>query len=429
MPYAAGYKDKARAVAPEVLSPRRLAAVYATGLLDTEPEEGFDDLARLAAAVAGGQRAFITVVDERRSFWKSAVGPGLGGEGPRCNDIPDSPCQILIATGKPLIVDDAVADPRIRNLAAVRALEIGAWAGYPIHSPGGEVLGGLCVLDDRTHKWTEAEIQGLGILARSVTTEIGLRQSLEHAEKQVRTLQESLLPDVLPVIPGLEAAAAFLPSGGAEVSGDFYDLFALPGGRWGAVLGDVCGKGVQAAKVTSLARYTLRAEAGRHLSPAVVLDRLNHALIAQQGEDGRFLTAVYTTFQITPAGVAGSLCTGGHPPALLCRAGGRIQEIGRPGTLLGFASEVDLSDFRFRLGPGDTLLLYSDGITEARRARGPASLYPMFGQEQLSEILASCTGQGAQAVLDRICATVREHTAGQPGDDIALLALHVPAAA
>jgi len=424
MPGAAG-----RQVAPEVLSPRRLAAVYATGLLDSEPEEGFDDLARLAAAVAGGQRAFITVVDERRSFWKSAVGPGLGGAGPRHNDIPDSPCQILIATDKPLIVDDAIADPRIRDLAAVRSLEIGAWAGYPIHSPEGQVLGGLCVLDDRPHKWTEAEIQGLGILARSVTTEIGLRQSLEHANEQVRTLQESLLPGVLPAIPGVEAAAAFLPSGGAEVSGDFYDLFALPSDRWGAVLGDVCGKGVQAAKVTSLARYTLRAEARRQLPPAAVLDRLNSALIMQQGEDGRFVTAVYATFRTTPTGVAGRLCTGGHPPALLCRTDGRIQEIGQPGTLLGFTSDVDLADFRFRLGSGDTLLLYSDGVTEARRARGPASLYPMYGQEHLSEVLASCAGQGAQAALDRICATVLEHTADQPGDDIALLALHVPVGA
>lgn len=413
---------------PEVLSARRLAAVYATGLLDSEPEEGFDDLARLAAAVAGGQRAFITVVDERRSFWKSAVGPGLGGGGPRCNDIPDSPCQILIATDKPLIVDDAVADPRTRNLAAVRALAIGAWAGYPIHSPDGEVLGGLCVLDDRPHKWTEAQIQGLGILARSVTTEIGLRQSLEHANEQVRTLQESLLPDVLPAIAGLDVAAAYLPSGGAEVSGDFYDLFALRRGRWGAVLGDVCGKGVQAAKVTALARYTLRAEASRHPSPAMVLDRLNNALIDQQGEDGRFLTAVYATFRTTPTGVAGRLCTGGHPPALLYRADGRIQEIGQPGTLLGFAPQVHLADVQFRLGPGDTLLLYSDGITEARGGRGPASRYPMYGQEHLSEILASCAGQGAQAALDRICATVQEHTAGQPGDDIALLALHVPPA-
>ncbi|HEV2635933.1 MAG TPA: GAF domain-containing SpoIIE family protein phosphatase [Actinocrinis sp.] len=415
-------------IAPEVLAPRRLAAVYASGLLDAGPEDGFDDLARLAAAVAGGQRAFITVIDERRSYWLSAVGPGLGGDGPRCLDLPDSPCQLLIATGKPLIIDDTAADPRVSGLAGVSSLAIGAWAGYPIHSPDGEILGGLCVLNDHPHRWTEEQIQGLGILARSVTTEIGLRQSLRAATRQVRVLQESLLPETLPEIPGLDASAAYLPSGGAEVSGDFYDLFALRNDTWGVVLGDVCGKGVRAAKITALARYTLRAEATRHQSPAVVLGRLNTALITQQVKHRRFLTAVYATFRMTPSGgLAGRISAGGHPLPLVRRADGRVQEVGRLGMLLGLATEVDLSDVRFRLEPGDTLLLFSDGVTEARRAHGPAELRPVYGEERLHEVLASCAELSAAQTLDRICLSVREHTDGQMSDDTALLAVHVPA--
>jgi serine phosphatase RsbU (regulator of sigma subunit) len=412
-------------VPAEVLAARRLAAVLATGLLDSDPEEGFDDLARLAAAVAGGQRAFITVVDERRSFWKSAVGPGLGGPGPRENPVTDSPCQILIATNRPLIVDDAAADPRIRDLAAVGRLSIGAWAGFPIHSPDGDVLGGLCVLADVPRQWSEAEVRGLGILARSVTTEIGLRQSLHAATERVRELQESLLPVVLPDVPGLEAAAAYLPSGGAQVSGDFYDLFALRGGHWGAALGDVCGKGVHAAKLTALARYTLRAEATRHLSPAAVLARLNSALFDQQDEDRRFLTAVYATVHLTAAGAAGRLCTAGHPPALILRASGQVREAGHPGPLLGMVPTVTLQDMRFYLRPRETLLLYTDGITEARLARGPER--PLFGDAALRSTLAGCQGLGAAGTLERIVATVKGHTRGQTSDDAALLALHLPA--
>ncbi|MFI2765015.1 PP2C family protein-serine/threonine phosphatase [Streptomyces echinatus] len=94
-------------------------------------------------------------------------------------------------------------------------------------------------------------------------------------------------------------------------------------------MGDVCGKGTEAAKVTALARYTLRAEATQHLSPTAVLTQLNSALLAQRVGAGRFLTAVYATFRLTPAGVASRLCTAGHPPALIRRAGGRVQPLGR----------------------------------------------------------------------------------------------------
>jgi serine phosphatase RsbU (regulator of sigma subunit) len=417
-------------IAPEVFSPRRVAAVRATGLLDTAPEEGFDDLARLAVVVAGGQRALITLVDDHRSFWKSAVGPGTDAAGGiRQNAIPDSPCQILVATDRPLIVDDAHAPGSpIRLLRAVDALAIGAWVGFPIHGPGGEVLGGLCVIDEHPHTWTADEIRGLATLARSVSTEIGLRQALSQAVARVRTLQDSLLPPVLPSVPGIEAAAVYLPAGGADVLGDFYDLFRLRGEHWAAVLGDVCGKGFEAATVTALARYTLRAEAARSLSPAAVLKRLHLALLdRQQCEEQRFLTAIHATFRPTATGLSGRLCTAGHPPALIRRADGRIQEVGEPGTLLGAFADVRLTESRFRLRAGDTLLMYTDGITEAhthtpgRRPRGP-----LFGEHRLREVLAECGGLGAQATIARVAAAALAHTGGQAGDDTALLALRVP---
>jgi serine phosphatase RsbU (regulator of sigma subunit) len=105
-------------------------------------------------------------------------------------------------------------------------------------------------------------------------------------------------------VPGLDTAARYIPASGSgvEVVGDFYDLFQARGPWWAAVLGDVCGKGVEAAKVTALARYTLRADAGQHLSPAAILERLNTAMLAQNAP--LFLTAVYATFRTTATGLA-----------------------------------------------------------------------------------------------------------------------------
>ncbi|MDR6318572.1 GAF domain-containing protein [Actinoplanes couchii] len=226
-----------------VLDPQRLAAVAASGLLDTAPEGAFDDLARLALAITGAQMAFFTVADGRRSFWKSAV--GLDTSAGRENDIRDSPCHILIGTGRELIAEDAVTDPRIGHLAAVDALGIGAWAGYPVTSPEGQVLGGFCVIDRSPRPFSAEQTQALRTLARTVSSEIALRQALRQAQHSgdasaalARTLQDSLLPPRLPDAPGLDVAAVYLPAGtdAGEVVGDFYDLFRTRGQSWCAVI-------------------------------------------------------------------------------------------------------------------------------------------------------------------------------------------------
>ncbi|MFD8079022.1 PP2C family protein-serine/threonine phosphatase [Streptomyces sp. NPDC059718] len=208
--------------------------------------------------------------------------------------------------------------------------------------------------------------------------------------------------------------------------GDFYDLFHAKGPWWCTVMGDVCGKGTEAAKVTALARYTLRAEATQHMSPAAVLDRLNTALIEQRKGE-RFLTAVYATFRTTAAGVTGRLCTAGHPPALIRRANGRVQEVGRHGSLLGVLTDVTLADTPFRLAPGDTLLLYTDGATEARARRTASSgTQPEYGEHSLVAALAACHELDAQGIVTHIGDLLAEYTGDWASDDTALLALRVP---
>ncbi|MFE1147886.1 PP2C family protein-serine/threonine phosphatase [Streptomyces albidoflavus] len=423
---------------PAALSdPARLAAVRGTGLLDTGPEPVFEDLATLAARITGAGRAFVTLVDEERSYWKSCVGVDVTGG--RENPVRESFCYFLVGFGgDPFMVEDAAHDPRTRDHPGVGPMKIGAWAGYPLLGPDGEVLGSFCVVDESPRAWTEADRATLATLSRSASAEIHLRQSLaasQHAHRLsadlAHTLQRGLLPPALRPVPGLDAAAAYVPASASAhhdvtVGGDFYDLFHAAGPYYGAFLGDVCGKGVEAAQVTSMARYTLRADAGEVLSPARLLTRLNTAMLTQEAP--LFLTAVHATFRRTRAGAAGRVCLAGHPRPLVRRADGRVREVGRPGTLLGVVEDVELADTRFRLAPGDLLLLYSDGAYEARPAPGapPEAAREPFGEADLHATLAATHGLDAAATVDRITGALRGHHGGWASDDTALLALRVP---
>ncbi|MFC5288531.1 PP2C family protein-serine/threonine phosphatase [Actinokineospora guangxiensis] len=190
------------------------------------------------------------------------------------------------------------------------------------------------------------------------------------------------------------------------------------------MIGDVCGHGIEAAKITALARYTARAEGTQHSSPATVLGRLNGALLDQHPGSTRFLTAAYATFRATNRGVAGRLCLAGHPHQLILRADGGVEPAGRPGSLLGVFPDVTLVDVRFRLAPGDALLLFTDGATEARPPEPVDGHRPMLGEDGLARVLAACAGMTAEEIVVRLA----EHNHKQPTDDTALLVLRVPAA-
>lgn len=415
-----------------VIHPDRLLAVVQSGLLDTESENRFDDLVQLARDVVGGQRAFFTVVDAHRAFWVSAVGVDAS-EGREAR-VEDSVSQIIIAADAPLVVEDARRDARTRRLGVVTELGVGACIGYPVHDAVGHVLGGLCVMSNDARTWTSREQRALATLARAVGTEVQLRRALSESRAQVeamrdardghaalaRSLQDSLLPPLLPAIPGIAAAAAYLPAGhGVEVVGDFYDLFEA-GAQWWAVMGDVCGHGVEAAKVTALARYTVRTEAGHPgATPGTVLLRLHDALIAQHGHT-RLVTAALVTLRPGPGGLTGSFCSAGHEPPLIRRADARIDSSPTRGRLLGVTDDVVLDDTAFMLGHGDALILYTDGVTEARAGRG----HELFGDERLAHVLAKrCHGLDADGILDEVLRAVAEHNKGYHPDDTAVMVI------
>lgn len=169
----------AEAVPPEVRDAARLAAVAATGLLDTPPESPFDDLARVAADVLRAPSAFVTLVDEERSFWKACVGTDAGV---REHRVEESFCQYVVATAAPLMVGDTRLDPLTRGNPSIEAMGVIAWAGVPLLSPDGHVLGSFCVLDTVRREWSEADERALLALGRCASTEIALRAGLAAAE-------------------------------------------------------------------------------------------------------------------------------------------------------------------------------------------------------------------------------------------------------
>jgi serine phosphatase RsbU (regulator of sigma subunit) len=202
------------------------------------------------------------------------------------------------------------------------------------------------------------------------------------------------------------------------VGGDFYDLFNVAGDEWIAVVGDVCGKGTEAAAVTALARYTIRTAAVRRRSPASILAWLNDSM-CRQDLQGRFCTIACVHLDTSRPAIRVAVSCGGHPPALLRRADGAVEELGTAGTLLGLVRDPQLSDQRSELHPGDALVLFTDGITEARAPER------MLEPDDLRRALSTMPGDSARGIVERLTALAMGAEGTPPRDDIALLALRV----
>jgi PAS domain S-box-containing protein len=231
------------------------------------------------------------------------------------------------------------------------------------------------------------------------------------------TLQASLLPPVLPELPGIEIAAEYRPAGeGFEVGGDFYDVFSTAEDQWYAVIGDVCGKGAEAAAVTALARYTIRATAVRRRSPSAILRWLSDAMIQQGEAGGRFCTIACAHLDLARSPARVTVACGGHPLPLVVRGDGGVDEVGIPGTLLGLVPQPDLQDRSTELRPGDVLVLYTDGLTEAG---APARVW---SPAELAASAGGATGRPAAEVVEHLVSAALGGLAA-PRDDVAVLAL------
>jgi serine phosphatase RsbU (regulator of sigma subunit) len=243
---------------------------------------------------------------------------------------------------------------------------------------------------------------------------------LEERERHIaRTLQASLLPPVLPEIDGLDVAARYLPGGeGTVVGGDLYDLFPL-GDDWAFVLGDVCGKGAEAAALTSMVRFTIRAEAAHRAGPGEVLSLLNEAIL-RQFSDGRFCTVLHGRVRVGSEGVRLTIACAGHPPPLVVGGAGSVQTVQCGGRLLGVVPAIELQTVDVQLEAGEALVCFTDGVTEGR---GPGG---MFGDGPLGAVLAANAGADADGLAEAVVRAVLDFQGGRTQDDLALLVLKVP---
>ncbi|WP_225637126.1 PP2C family protein-serine/threonine phosphatase [Streptomyces solaniscabiei] len=442
-------------VPDEAVEVGRMEAVRRYDILDTPPDGAFDRVAALAARLFDVPVATVTIVDEDRIWFKAAH--GLDG----VSEIGRDPglCGSAVLRDDALVIPDTLLDEvACGNPLVTGPLGVRFYAAAPITTADGHKLGTVNVLDTKPRSITSEQTATLTDLAAIVMDEMELRLSAlrtvrqeqraaeaeraarEQAEKDkaaiasfASTLQRTLLPPALPTVPGLELACHYHTASVHDVGGDFYDVFPLPAGKWGLFLGDVCGKGAEAATITSLARYTLRASAQHTDDPVAVLEALNSALLADVWAGSRFCTAFFAT--LTPDAAGGftvELATGGHPPAYHLspappEAGPathtRVEAVSpKGGMLIGAFPGARFASTTLHLAPGQALLLYTDGLTEAH-----TSTDTMLGDEGLTAFLtarpASCGA--AQLVQDTV--GLLDALPEGASDDVALLALSVPA--
>jgi PAS domain S-box-containing protein len=357
---------------------------------------------------------------------------------------PDAPRGVgqALRTGRPELVaeitesllEEAARDAEHREI--LRDLGLKSYMIVPLVARG-RTLGAISLVSaESERRYGDAELELAEELARRAALAVDNARLYRGRVQVARTLQQGLLPPRLPEVPGVEVGLRYLSAGEVDVGGDFYDLFETrmvyqnassepPSSSWGVVIGDVSGKGAEAAAVLAFARYTIRALATREPCPSTVLAGLNEAMLHQRHERGdhKFCTVIYVRLETdegnTERDVRITVSRGGHPPPFLLKADGSIDKIGQPGRVMGVFNDANLTEERASLGPGDALILYTDGVVEAR---SPDGLF--FGEERLKTILRSSVAQDASTIASRIENAVL--TQGQaPRDDIAVLVLRV----
>lgn len=292
-------------------------------------------------------------------------------------------------------------------------------------SPGGDGLLGASVRrvrEKRLEITTGISQQAaLAIQNAQLQQETVERERLEREIQLAREIQRTFLPQTLPVLPGWDLQARWRTA--REVGGDFYDVFDLPDGRLGIVIADVADKGMPAALFMVLSRTLIRANVQTDCSPGEVLSRVNEVILPDT-ENGMFLTVVYGVLDLESGDF--EYANAGHNPPLLVRVNrGEVESLGRTSMALGVLDSLNVGQSRVRLNPGDYLLLYTDGLTEAFSKQGD-----MYGQKRvLEELQAICPDPGegvdtAEQLLDEVENSLREFVADTPlADDLTLVAL------
>ncbi|MGQ0465362.1 MAG: PP2C family protein-serine/threonine phosphatase [Sporichthyaceae bacterium] len=287
-------------------------------------------------------------------------------------------------------------------------------ATVPLRAAGDD-LGTLTVV--RTAEFAEGDLALLQEVARRGVAALVAAEAYEERAHLARTLRTALIPPKLPNIPGVDLGARYRPAAEvADIGGDFYQVYACPDGRWAFEIGDVCGKGVEAAVLTGQVRQSLRTAVLVEPDPARALAVVNGAMIAIDGT--RFVTLVHGHLRPESDGsLSVRLAGGGHPWPLVLRRDGTVDTVEAAGTIVGMLRQARFRAVDLRLAPGETLLLYTDGVTEAQVGG------ELLDVDRLAAMFGDCRGMSAQAIAERLEQMVLEYLSGGAHDDLALLAI------
>ena len=403
----------------------RAARLYSvTGALagaDTPEAVAQAVLTEGAAALGASGGGLLLVSDEDRLFVPGTVGYGdelvdrLREESPDA----DLPAATALRTRTPIWLESREErDARFPLLAGMER-DTTSMCAVPL-LVSGRCLGALRLSFRDARLFDEDERRFVLALASQCAQALE-RAQLHYERLDVsRRLQRSLLPPELPDVPGLDVAAVYHPLGrGVEIGGDFYDVWALPDGRFAFAVGDVSGNGPEAAAVTALVRHTLRALSMSETRPEALLHGLNDAM--RRAKPVRAETFCTATVGVVDVGDAVTLrvASGGHPHPLVRRDEGGVEVVELGGNLLGLLDPIHVAVGDITLMPGDTVVLYTDGVTDARRDGR------FFDVEGIIDVL--CTpASDAATLVSSVERAVLRHVGGQLEDDMAVLALRVP---
>jgi hypothetical protein len=337
----------------------------------------------------------------------------------------EHPVARAIRSREPVVVHDLTDARTLKQIAPEpESRELVASSGY--HSAivmplvaRGRLLGTLSFFyahDGRRHDSEHlAFIRDLADRAATALDNANMYAARTHL---ARTLQRSLLPETLPVLDKLALSSAYHPVGeGNEVGGDFYDVFTTPLGCW-LVVGDVCGKGPEAAAVTALVRHSIRAFAFVRSSPAQVLGAVNEVMLGHALTQ-RFATVVVARLDLTSEPARAVIAGAGHPPPVLLEANGSAHCPSVQGMMLGVRPGSNVRDLELELEPGSTLVLYTDGLLDAGAPR--RGLTP----RELCGLLADHAGAAPQLIVQQLERLARSSGAGRLRDDVAIVAARV----
>jgi len=409
---------------------RFLAEASAALATSLQPHTGLEAVARLAVGVLGDVVA-VHLADSDgvlRLLTSAHADARVAEVDRRLQQIwrfdPDAPEGLAraVRTGEPLVydrIDAAVLEATVQDVqyrALLDELGIRSAMVVPLRA-GGSSVGTLSFVSVQPVRVFDADAVALAEdVARRASLAIGNARLYERERATAAILQASLLPRSLPSPAGVDIGASFHPGGeGLVVGGDFYDVFPVGSGT-AVVVGDVCGKGAEAAALTSQVRFSARALSDPGRDPATVLGLVDAKVReAEYGFPGRFCTAVYALVERVDGGVECSVSSAGHPLPLVVRATGAVEELDCRGSLLFVLDRPTHRVATCTLAPGDALVLYTDGVTEAR---GPAG---MFGDGGLAAALAAAAGRSAAELASCLAESAIAHSGGRAADDMAVV--------